>query len=74
MDIEVSPFNLAVSSEMIFRKLPVIERVKRIAEFGFHVEIWDWTKHDIPALAKTGTTFSSLTGYVSCTLSDDEGA
>ena len=74
MDIEVSPFNLAVSSEMIFRKLPVIERVKRIAEFGFHVEIWDWTKHDIPALAKTGATFSSMTGYVSGTLSDDEGA
>ena len=71
---KTSPFNLAVSSEMVFRKLPIIERVKRIAELGFNVEIWDWTKHDIAALVKTGATFSSMTGYVTGTLSDDEGA
>lgn len=69
-----SPFQLAVSSEMVFRSLPVIERVKRIDDLGFMVEIWDWTKHDIAALAKTGATFSSMTGYVTGTLSDDAGA
>ena len=37
-----SPFTLAVCTEMIFRELPVLERVKRISEMGFQVEIWDW--------------------------------
>lgn len=74
MVTHASPFNLAVSSEMVFRKLPILERVKRIAELGFDVEIWDWTKHDIAALVKTGARFSSMTGYVTGTLSDDEGA
>jgi hydroxypyruvate isomerase len=68
------PFTLAVSSEMVFRDLPPVERVRRIDDAGFAVEIWDWTKHDIPALAATGATFSSMTGYVTGTLADDEGA
>lgn len=68
------PFALAVCAEMVFRDLPVIERVRRIDALGFQVEIWDWTKHDIKALANSGATFSSMTGYVSGTLSDDEGA
>lgn len=69
-----NPFTLAVCAEMVFRQLPVVERVKRIAELGFQVEIWDWTKHDIDALKETGATFSSMTGYVSGTLADDAGA
>ncbi|MBI1775346.1 MAG: TIM barrel protein [Proteobacteria bacterium] len=69
-----SPFTLAVSAEMIFRSLPIVERVRRIAELGFEVEIWDWTKHDIAELARTGATFSSMTGYVAGTLADPEGA
>ena len=40
-------FTLAVCAEMIFRDLPIVERVKRIAALGFQVEIWDWTRHDI---------------------------
>ncbi len=68
------PFTLAVSSEMVFRDLPVIDRVNRIKDLGFQVEIWDWTKHDIKALAATGATFSSMTGYVTGALADDEGA
>jgi hydroxypyruvate isomerase len=67
-------FTLAVCAEMIFRALPVTERLKRITELGFQAEIWDWTKHDIAALAKSGATFSSMTGYVSGTLADDAGA
>lgn len=68
------PFTLAVCAEMIFRSLPVIDRVRRLTELGFVVEIWDWTKHNIPALAKSGATFSSMTGYITGTLADDDGA
>jgi hydroxypyruvate isomerase len=68
------PFTLAVCSEMVFRELPIVDRVKRIWDLGFQVEIWDWTKHDIKALAATGATFSSMTGYVTGALADDEGA
>ncbi len=74
MMLASSPFPLAVCAEMIFRNLPALERVKRISSLGFMVEIWDWTKHDITALSKTGATFSSMTGYVTGTLADDEGA
>ncbi|MBZ0332169.1 TIM barrel protein [Halomonas sp. ANAO-440] len=69
-----SPFTLAVCAEMVFRDLPVIERVRRIDALGFQVEIWDWTKHDIQALADTGATFSSMTGYIDGTLADRQGA
>lgn len=67
-------FTLAVCAEMIFRDLPIVERIKRIAALGFQVEIWDWTRHDTDALKATGATFSSMTGYVTGTLADDEGA
>jgi hydroxypyruvate isomerase len=69
-----SPFTLAVCAEMVFRDLPVIERVRRIDALGFQVEIWDWTTHDIQALAGTGATFSSMTGYIEGTLADRQGA
>jgi hydroxypyruvate isomerase len=68
------PFTLAVCAEMVFRSLPITERVRRISDLGFQVEIWDWTKHDIDALVRTGATFSSMTGYVTGTLADDDGA
>jgi len=55
---------LAVCAEMIFLDLPITERVQRIAEAGFDAEIWDWTRHDVEALAATGAMFSSMTGYV----------
>lgn len=67
-------FNLAVCAEMIFRDLPMIERVQRIAGLGFHVEIWDWTRHDIDALARSGATFSSMTGYIEGDLITEGGA
>jgi hydroxypyruvate isomerase len=59
---------------MVFLELPIIERVRRIAELGFQVEIWDWTAKDLDALAGTGAVFSSMTGYVTGTLTDDQGA
>lgn len=71
---EAVPFVLAASAEMLFRSLPMPERVRRLKDLGYHVEIWDWTRHDIDALAATGATFSSMTGYVTGRLADDEGA
>ena len=65
---------LAVCAEMVFLDLPIVERVRRIAELGFEVEIWDWTGKDVAALAKTGATFSSMTGYVTGTLVDPDGS
>ena len=47
---------LAVCAEMVFLDLPITERIRQIAEAGFDVEIWDWTRHDIDALADMGYT------------------
>jgi hydroxypyruvate isomerase len=70
----VSAFRLAVSAEMVFLDLPFEQRVRRVADLGFEVEIWDWTTKDIDALTRTGATFSSMTGYVRGTLADPGGA
>lgn len=67
-----SPFQLSVCAEMVFQELPFIERVKRIHDAGFCVEIWDWTKKDIDALAASGAKFTSMTGYISGNLLDDK--
>jgi hydroxypyruvate isomerase len=67
-------FTLAVSSEMVFLDLPHLDRVKRLHDAGFAVEIWDWTKKDLVALAGTGARFTSMTGYVSGDLVDPDGA
>jgi hydroxypyruvate isomerase len=67
-------YTLAVSSEMLFVDLPHLDRVRRIHELGFAVEIWDWTTKDIDALVATGAHFTSMTGYVTGTLADPEGA
>ena len=39
-----SSYRLAVSAEMVFVDLPFEDRVRRIADRGFEVEIWDWTQ------------------------------
>ncbi len=69
-----SSFRLAVSAEMVLLDLPFEERVRRISDLGFEVEIWDWTRKDIASLARTGATFSSMTGYVTGALADRDGA
>ncbi|TPW74283.1 TIM barrel protein [Schumannella soli] len=58
---------------MLFLELPFEERVRRIHDRGFEVEIWDWSTKDLPALAKTGATFSSMTGYLRGDLLTDDG-
>ncbi len=70
----MTAYRLAASAEMLFLDLPFEERVRQIADRGFEVEIWDWTAKDVDALAKTGATFSSMTGYVAGTLADHDGA
>jgi hydroxypyruvate isomerase len=69
-----STYQLAVSAEMVFTDLPFEERVSRLDAQGFQVEIWDWARKDVPALVRTGATFSSMTGYVTGTLADRDGA
>ena len=70
----MSGLRLAASAEMLFLDLPFPDRVRRIADLGFEVEIWNWTTKDVDALAATGASFSSMTGYVTGTLADPEGA
>jgi hydroxypyruvate isomerase len=65
--------SLAVCAEMVFLDLPFEQRVQRIAELGFQVEMWDWSGKDIDALIETGATFSSMTGYVEGGLTDAAG-
>jgi hydroxypyruvate isomerase len=67
-------FDLAVCSEMLFVDLPIVERIKRIDELGFLVEIWSWWDKDLDSLAATGATFSSMTGYVRGNLTDPDSA
>lgn len=57
-------FPLAVCAEMVFLDLPFEERVRRIDELGFAVELWSWKDKNVAALADSGATFSSMTGYV----------
>lgn len=65
---------LAVCAEMVFMDLPFVERVKRIYEAGFDVEIWDSRGKDLRALKATGAVFSSMTGYAAGSLVDPDTA
>lgn len=67
-------FRLAVCAEMVYGQLPLIERVTRIHERGFGVELWDTRGRDISALAATGARFSSMSGYFGGSLIDPDGA
>jgi len=67
-------FTLAVCSEMVFTDLPHLERVSRLHELGFAVEIWGWADKDPQALSRTGARFTSMTGYLRGDLVTPEGA
>jgi hydroxypyruvate isomerase len=67
-------FTLAVCAEMVFTELPLLERIERIHAAGFAAEIWGWTDKDATALAATGATFTSMTGYVTGDLITPDGA
>jgi len=66
-------FTLAASAEMLYLELPFLDRVKRITERGLQVEIWDWSAKDVDALAASGATFSSMTGYLRGDLTTPDG-
>ncbi len=70
----MTDLDLAVCSEMVFTGLPLIDRVRRIDELGFSVEIWSWHDKDLDALAATGARFSSMTGYLHGDLVDPTSA
>jgi hydroxypyruvate isomerase len=70
----VAGYTLAVCAEMVFCDRPLIDRVSTIHDLGFAVEIWGWTTMDLAALAATGATFTSMTGYVNGDLLDPGGA
>ena len=65
---------LAVCAEMVFTDLPFTERVRRIHEAGFDVELWDSRTKDIAELKATGAVFSSMTGYTAGSLVDPDTA
>ena len=67
-------FPLAVCAEMVFLDLPFDERVRRIDELGFAVELWSWQDKNITELADSGATFSSMTGYVHGNLVEPDAA
>ncbi|MBU8821546.1 TIM barrel protein [Mycolicibacterium goodii] len=67
-------FELAVCAEMVFTDLDIVERVRRISDMGFAVEIWSFADKDLDALASTGAVFSSMTGYLHGDLYDPDGA
>ena len=67
----MADYQLSVCAEMVFLELPFTERVKRIHELGFGVEIWGWANKDIDALVATGARFTSMTGYLSGNLTDE---
>jgi hydroxypyruvate isomerase len=73
-DKPIDGLTLAVCAEMVFRELPILERVRRIHDRGFAVEIWSWHDKDLEALAGTGARFSSMTGYLAGDLIDPTGA
>lgn len=69
----MATITLAACAEMIFTDLPIVDRVKEIHARGFQVEIWDWSNKDLQALADTGATFSSMTGYLRGDLLETDG-
>lgn len=66
-------YRLAVSAEMVYLDLPFLERVRRIHERELLVEIWDWSNKDLDALAASGASIVSMTGYLTGNLTDDDG-
>lgn len=67
-------FRLAVCAEMVYGELPLLDRVRRIKDQGFEVELWDTRGRDIDGLAATGATFSSMSGYFGGSVIDPDNA
>lgn len=74
MSLPLAASPLAACAEMLFTDRPIAERAARLAELGFDVEIWDWSRHDLKALKASGARIVSMTGYLRGTLADEAGA
>jgi hydroxypyruvate isomerase len=70
----MTDIKLSVCAEMMFTDLEITERVRRIDELGFAVEIWTWHDKDLDKLAATGAVFTSMTGYLHGDLIDPASA
>ncbi len=71
------PFTLAVCAEMVYTDLPIEQRLRRLHDLNFQVEIWDWSRHDLAVLEAArsdGVVIGSMTGYLRGTLADPQGA
>ncbi|WP_018334055.1 TIM barrel protein [Actinomycetospora chiangmaiensis] len=64
---------LAACAEMLFVDLPFADRVRRLHERGFEIEIWNWATKDVDDLTATGARYSSMTGYLTGSLTDPDG-
>ena len=58
---------------MLYLELDFVDRVNRIHEQGFLVEIWNWKNKDLSKLAATEASFQSMTGYLEGDLIDASG-
>ena len=58
---------------MLYLELDFVDRVNRIHEQGFLVEIWNWKNKDLSKLAATKASFQSMTGYLEGDLIDASG-
>lgn len=67
-------FQLAACAEMLWRDKPMHWRAARLKEMGFGVGLWNWPEWDLPALQRTGATFTIMNGYLRGRLADAEGA
>jgi hydroxypyruvate isomerase len=65
-------YQLGAVPEILFTELPFVERVRRLHELGFAVQIWRWEDKNLDALAATGARITSMVGYQHGDLYDAE--
>ncbi len=69
-----TPFRLAACAEMLWKDQPIAWRCRKLTELGFDVGLWNWTAHDVDALAASGARFSIMNGFLRGNLADPAGA
>jgi len=70
----VTPYRLSASAETIFSDLPVLDRVRRLVDAGFAIELWDWQRHDVRALAALpGADYAICTGSITGSMVHPDG-
>ncbi|QQA42172.1 TIM barrel protein [Pelagovum pacificum] len=67
-------FTLAACAEFLWPDKPMPWRCSRLAEMGFQAAFWNWTSHDVDAMAASGAEFAIMNGFLGGNLVDDEGA